>query len=118
MDYGEKTSVQLYFGDGILCHLISERERATVREKGREKEKNERLRERERKSGTLQIKIFFYRKQCRGLNRVPGLRRSYLGAGIYEQLLDHGDQHGVEEGGRNSSRKHTTFYSLTYILYQ
>ena len=45
MDYGEK-SVQLYFGDGILCHLISERERATVGEKGRDKEKRERLSER------------------------------------------------------------------------
>ena len=43
-----KTSVQLYFGDGILCHLISERERerATVGVKGRDKEKRERLSER------------------------------------------------------------------------
>ena len=52
MDYGEKTSVQLYFGDGILCHLISERERAPVRKKERDKEK------REREGGTLQIESF------------------------------------------------------------
>ena len=43
--------------------------------------------------------------------------REYLDVGTAPQLLDHGDQHGVEEGGRNSSRKHT-FYTLTYILYQ
>ena len=92
-----------------MCNLVSERDRARVREKERDKEK------REREEGTIQIKIF-YHKQGRGLNRVPGQRRSYLGVGIYEQLLDHADQHGEEEGGRNSSRKRT-FYSLTYILY-
>ena len=58
MDYGEKTSVQLYFGDGILCHLISERERATVGEKGRDEEKRERLSEREKKWDTTDQKFF------------------------------------------------------------
>ena len=103
----EKTSVQLVVFRG---RYIVSFNYGRVREKERDKEK------REREEGTIQIKIF-YHKQGRGLNRVPGLRRSYLGVCIHEQLLDHGDQHGEEEGGRNSSRKHT-FYSLTHILYQ
>ena len=99
-----------------MCNLVSERDRARVREKDRDREKRERVRERER-VGHYRSKVFFYRKQGQGLNRIPGLRMSYLDVGTAPQLLDHGDQHGEEEGGRNSSRKHT-FYSLTYILYQ
>ena len=56
MDNEEKTNVHLYFLDGILCHLISEGERATVREKGRDKEKRERLRE--KKWDTTDQKFF------------------------------------------------------------